>query len=41
MATRTISQWETAWNKAGFNNVKHWIAGGEDGVTLVFVGQKS
>ena len=41
MATRTINQWETAWNKAGFNNVGHWVAGGEEGVTLVFVGQKS
>tara|TARA_B100000497_G_C7598798_1_gene359924 strand:- start:56 stop:676 length:621 start_codon:yes stop_codon:yes gene_type:complete len=41
MATRTVSQWEAAWNKAGFNNVEHWIAGGEEGVTLVFVGQKS
>jgi trans-aconitate methyltransferase len=41
MATRTINQWENAWNDAGFDNVEHWIAGGEDGVTLVFVGQKS
>jgi trans-aconitate methyltransferase len=40
MATRTINQWEGAWKKAGFNNVEHWIAGGKEGVTLVFVGQK-
>ena len=40
MATRTINQWEVAWKKAGFNNVEHWIAGGKEGVTLVFVGQK-
>ena len=40
MATRTINQWEAAWNEAGFNNVEHWIAGGKEGVTLVFVGQK-
>ena len=40
MATRTINQWESAWNEAGFNNVEHWIAGGKEGVTLVFVGQK-
>jgi len=40
MATRTINQWEGAWNEAGFNNVEHWIAGGKEGVTLVFVGQK-
>jgi trans-aconitate methyltransferase len=40
MATRTTNQWEGAWKKAGFNNVEHWIAGGKEGVTLVFVGQK-
>ena len=40
MATRTINQWEGAWKKAGFSNVEHWIAGGKEGVTLVFVGQK-
>tara|TARA_B100002051_G_scaffold108293_1_gene103288 strand:- start:3315 stop:3941 length:627 start_codon:yes stop_codon:yes gene_type:complete len=40
MSTRTTEQWQQAWKDAGFENVKHWIAGGENGVTLVFVGQK-
>ena len=40
MATRTIDQWHQAWQDAGFSNIQHWIAGGEDGVTLVFAGQK-
>ena len=40
MSTRTTEQWQQAWKDAGFVNVKHWIAGGENGVTLVFVGQK-
>ena len=40
MSTRTTEQWQQAWMDAGFTNIKHWIAGGENGVTLVFVGQK-
>ena len=40
MSTRTTVQWQQAWRDAGFVNIKHWIAGGENGVTLVFVGQK-
>ena len=40
MATRTIDQWHQAWQDAGFSNIQHWIAGGENGVTLVFAGQK-
>tara|TARA_B100001250_G_scaffold414358_1_gene452200 strand:+ start:6899 stop:7519 length:621 start_codon:yes stop_codon:yes gene_type:complete len=40
MATRTIQQWKDAWLNAGFDEVKHWIAGGNDGVTLVVVGRK-
>ena len=40
MSTRTTVQWQQAWKDAGFVNIKHWIAGGENGVTLVFVGQK-
>jgi hypothetical protein len=40
MATRTTEAWEKAWRDAGFVNVNHWIAGGENGVTLVFTGQK-
>ena len=40
MATRIIAQWHQAWQDAGFSNIQHWIAGGENGVTLVFAGQK-
>ena len=40
MATLTIEQWHQAWLDAGFINISHWIAGGDNGVTLVFTGQK-
>ncbi len=40
MATRSIQQWRDAWLNAGFTNLQQWIAGGENGVTLVFAGQK-
>ena len=40
MATRTTEQWHRAWSDAGFVNIQQWIAGGENGVTLVFAGQK-
>ena len=40
MATRTTEQWQQAWQDAGFINIRHWFAGAENGVTLVFVGQK-
>ena len=40
MATRTTKEWEKAWQDAGFVNINHWIAGGDNGVTLVITGQK-
>ena len=40
MSTRTTEQWHRAWSDAGFVNIQQWIAGGENGVTLVFAGQK-
>ncbi len=40
MSTRTIEQWKKAWIDAGFVNIKHWIAGGSNGVTLVVCGKK-
>ena len=40
MATKSIQQWLDSWQDAGFSDISHWIAGGQDGVTLVIAGRK-
>ncbi|MEC7256151.1 MAG: class I SAM-dependent methyltransferase, partial [Candidatus Thermoplasmatota archaeon] len=40
MTTKSIQQWLDSWQDAGFRDISHWIAGGQDGVTLVIAGRK-